>query len=111
MTPTYTYHAIVRRVIDGDTLRVDWDLGANIWLRDVPLRLLGVDAPELRGQTRQAGIAARDWLVSKLPEGTAVTIRTEKGDSFGRYLAVVWLGGENVNDQLVQAGHAWAVAG
>lgn len=110
MTPAYTYAAIVRRVIDGDTLRVDWDLGAHIWLRDVPLRLLGVDAPELRGPTRQAGIAARDWLVARLPEGTAVTIKTEKGDAFGRYLATVWLGDENINVELTRAGHAWVRA-
>lgn len=106
MTPAFTYAAIVRRIVDGDTIRIDWDLGAHIWLRDVPVRLLGIDAPELRGPTRAAGIAARDWLAARLPIGTEVTINTVKGDAFGRYLAWVWVGADLINVDMVRAGHA-----
>lgn len=105
MTPAYTYSATVTRIVDGDTIRVDWDLGAHIWLRDVPIRLIGVNAPEMRGTTRPAGLAARTWLAEHTPVGSTITIKTEKGDAFGRYLATVWANDTCINDELIAAGH------
>lgn len=102
----YFYRATVKRIIDGDTIVIDWDLGAHIWLHDVPVRLLDIDAPEVRGPSRPAGVAARDWLRERLPVGSEIHIHTVKDDSFGRYLAKIWHEGSLVNEELVQAGHA-----
>lgn len=94
-------------VYDGDTLWVDIDLGFMISQR-IRLRLLGIDAPELRGQERAAGILSRNFLRSIL-KGEDFFVKTEKDKTgkYGRYLATVFLSdGTNVNDLLVSEGHA-----
>lgn len=103
----YDYRAVVRSVHDGDSLRVDIDLGFGIWTSNQALRLYGLDAPELG---TAEGSAARDWLRLILPVGTRVAIRTEKdrGDKYGRWLATVRneLGENTVNELAIAMGHA-----
>jgi len=100
----YEYNARVVRIVDGDTFDADVDLGFHLTSR-LRFRLLGIDAPEMR---ESAGPAAKAWLTEAIPVDKAVHIRTEKGDSFGRWLAVVYgdAGLASVNDQMVAAGHA-----
>jgi len=104
----YEYRAVVRSVYDADTIRVDIDLGCKVWLLDEPLRLFGINAPEVRGDERPQGIKARDWLRSRLPEGTEITIKTHKDAKckYGRWLATLFLNGVNLNTALVEYGHA-----
>ena len=45
---TYTYRAKVIKIIDGDTIDVDLDLGFSVWLRKQRVRLYGIDTPESR---------------------------------------------------------------
>lgn len=108
----YYYQAIVRSVYDGDTITVDIDLGLHNWVHGEKLRLLRINAPELRGPTRQAGAAARDFLRS-LVDGKTIVVETYKDDKekYGRYLAEVWApddngGYFNINDRMVKEGHA-----
>jgi micrococcal nuclease len=42
----YTYRCVVRRIVDGDTVDVDIDLGFDIWIKNQRIRLYDVDAPE-----------------------------------------------------------------
>jgi endonuclease YncB( thermonuclease family) len=95
------------RVVDGDSLEVDVDLGFRMTCR-MPLRLAHVDAPE-RGTT--AGKAARAWLSELLDPirfGMPLLVRTYKPyDKYGRWLAEVILpSGESVAELMVTAGHA-----
>lgn len=96
--------AVVLRVVDGDTVVLDIDLGFRVWLRGQHVRLVAMgqdgkpirfDAPELTGPLATlAGRAARDRLGQLLPAEVGVTVQTFKGDSadkYGRWLAVVWL--------------------
>jgi len=62
--PRYVYAAEVVRVYDGDTIYMDIDLGFRMWLREEPLRLWGIDTPEVRGEDKEAGIAVRDLVAS-----------------------------------------------
>ena len=108
----YTYQATITRVIDGDTVVADIDLGFHTWRRDVYLRLARVNAPEPKGSTRQAGLAAGMWLRDKI-EGKEIIIRTVKDKrgqdqlgSFRRYLVELFLDGKNLNDELVRLGLA-----
>jgi micrococcal nuclease len=108
----YHYKARVRSVYDGDTCRVDIDLGLKTWVSDEPVRLYRINAPELRGDEREQGLLARDFLRA-LIEGREVFIETVKDqrEKYGRYLADIWLEQSdgtwmNVNDALVIAGHA-----
>ena len=106
----YTYRAVITRVIDGDTVVADIDLGFNTWRKDERLRLYGINAPEPRSATRKAGLAATQALRDAL-EGKQVVICTIKdcADSFGRYLARIFVvEGEpvSINAAMILAGHA-----
>lgn len=113
MEPLYTYRALIRSIYDGDTIRANIDLGCSTWRHNEPLRLYGLDAPELRGIERPLGLAARDALAATIPPGASVVIRTfkDKREKFGRYLAVIYAETEpgnwiNVNEWMIAAGHA-----
>jgi micrococcal nuclease len=101
----YEYRAVVRSVHDGDSIRCDVDLGFGVILRDQPLRVALIDAPELGTDT---GRAARDYLRQLLPTGCEVVIRThkDKREKYGRLLAqITGLHGEDVTTALIAAGH------
>jgi micrococcal nuclease len=108
----YHYKAIVRSAYDGDTITVDIDLGLHTWVHGEKLRLYRINAPELTGATKAAGRASRDFLRSIVidKEIFIETIKDER-EKYGRYLAEVWLQDadgvwQNINDMMVQAGHA-----
>lgn len=108
----YHYRAVVQSVYDGDTCTVDLDLGLNSWIRGEKIRLHRINAPELRGAEREAGLRSRDFLREQI-EGKAVVIETikDRKGKYGRYLGEVWLEldtGEtiNVNDRMVSEGYA-----
>ena len=107
----FEYRARILRVIDGDTVEAEIDLGFQVSLR-ATLRLAGIDTPEVRGPTRDSGRAATEYLellLNKLAgpkrEVTVCTQRDRTG-KYGRYLAVLVAGDRNLNEALVQAGHA-----
>ena len=106
----YTYKAYVRSIYDGDTIRVDIDLGFGVILSDQSLRLLGLDTPEIRGEERTHGLISRNFVVERIPVGSYITITTVKDrkEKFGRYLATVFYGDDmkNLNEELLQSGMA-----
>jgi micrococcal nuclease len=108
----YNYKAIVRSVYDGDTCKVDIDLGLHTWIHDETIRLFRINAPEIRGPERPAGLLSRDFLQQQI-EGKEVMIHTEKDEKgkYGRYLGDIWFKDDagtwiNINDLLVQKGFA-----
>lgn len=103
----YEYKAIVRSVYDGDSCRVDLDLGFGVHIYNEQIRLSGINAPEVRGGERPAGILSRDWLRDKIlgKEVTIKTIKDKKG-KYGRYLGTIYLDGENINKVIVKEGMA-----
>ena len=118
MKPAYTYRATVMRIYDGDTIYVDIDLGCGQHMlgvdgRGEPLRLFGIDTPEIRGEERAEGLVARDRVVALIPIGTRVVVETflDKKGKYGRLLAVVHYEAEpdlwrSLNAQLVTEGLA-----
>lgn len=100
----YVRQAEVLRVVDGDTIHARVDLGCDVKV-DMTLRLLGIDAPE-KGTVE--GVRSREWLEDRLDTGDPVLIQTfkDRKEKFGRYLAVVWEGGDNINNELVAKGLA-----
>lgn len=104
----FTYRARVVSIYDGDTVRLDIDLGFGIWIKDVKMRLADLNAPEISGLERPQGVASRDWLREQLPWGNLVLIETKKTargtdtlDKYGRYLVTIWLNGVNLNAQMI----------
>lgn len=90
----YEYKCKIVRVVDGDTVDVDIDLGFGIWLTNERVRLHGIDAPESRTRDKiekKFGLLAKEFVKSMLPTGSIQTLVTEKaGDEskgkFGRVL-------------------------
>lgn len=103
----YQYNAVVERVVDGDTIHVTTDLGFDLQFT-MTLRLYGINAPEKSGATKDAGLAAKDYLTTRLPVGTNVIIDTfkDKKEKFGRYLANVTEGATLINKEMVNRGFA-----
>lgn len=85
----YTYKATVRRIVDGDTIYVDIDLG--FFLRQMmKVRLRGVNTPEIRGKERPEGLKAKQFVIDALADCPAIVIKTSKIGKYGRYIADVW---------------------
>jgi len=107
----YQYKANVVSVYDGDTIRVDIDLGLKTWIKNETIRLSRINTPELRGAERPQGLLARDFLKDLILDKEIIleTIRDTKG-KYGRYIGEIWIEkngeGTNVNDLLVNSGHA-----
>src|SRR5215467_12872572 len=106
----YQYNATMVRVIDGDTAILQVDLGFHL-TATIDFRLLGINAPEMKGSTRPAGLAAKAELERLCAQG-ALRISTEKSDKYGRWLAsidVVLSDGSvlmNVNKTMIDGGFA-----
>ena len=107
----YEYKCKIVKVVDGDTVDVDIDLGFGVWMRDQRIRLYGIDTPESRtsdDQEKVYGLAAKDFVVKWTNSGD-LTLKTFKDDrgKFGRILGEIWYGGEhNVNQLLIDNHHA-----
>lgn len=103
----YEYRAFVRRVYDGDTVTVDIDLGFDVVLRNQKIRLVRINAPEVRGVQRPEGLKSRDALRAKIGNRW-IRIKTEKDKKgkYGRWLGEIWLEEECVNDWLLKEGYA-----
>ena len=99
------------KIIDGDSLRVDLDLGFKIQLSNATLRLHGIDTPESRQrrrlEERKLGIKAKEFLVN-IVEGNKDNLimkATERG-KFGRILAEIFIDSTDnpsVNQLLIEA--------
>ena len=105
----YRYKAEVVRVVDGDTFEARINVGFRIKV-EWSVRILGMNASERKGTTKEAGEVAKDALTRLLAAGP-IRLRTEKPDSFGRALADVWfLNGlgewESVAEFMIRHGYA-----
>ena len=83
----HEYNCTIRRVVDGDTVDVDIDLGFGIWIHNERVRLFGIDTPESRTrdlEEKKAGLFAKDVVLHYLPEGSKQILRTHK-DKVGKY--------------------------
>jgi micrococcal nuclease len=104
----YRYKAFVTRVIDGDTFIADVDLGFYLKMccsDKIRFRILGIDAPEMKGKSRAEGEKSKEFLRG-LIEGKEVEILTVKTDSFGRWLASVWINEDEIASIMLREGYA-----
>lgn len=82
----YEYNCKIRRVVDGDTVDVDIDLGFDIVLSNQRIRLYGIDTPESRTRDKEekkAGYLAKEFLQNAL--GKNAILRTRLDDARGKY--------------------------
>ena len=102
----YEYGCKVTRVVDGDTIDVDLDLGFDI-IYKCRVRLYGIDTPESRTRNKDEkvrGKLASKFLQDAINNGDHVILRTQLKDSkgkFGRVLASVIVDGIDINQSMV----------
>ena len=108
----------VTKVVDGDTIDVDIDLGFNISFAQ-RVRLAGIDTPESRtkdAREKALGLEVKNKVKSAIDSAKTVIIKTELPDStekYGRILGWVYLDGaaKSLNEQLIDEGYAWGYMG
>ena len=104
----YEYKATVKRIIDGDSLILDIDLGFYMFMNETKIRLYGLDTPEMTSEDpllRLQAIMATRYLFDNLKVGEKVIIKTvlDKREKYGRLLAtIITKDGLNINEGLIQ---------
>lgn len=109
----YHYYAKVVSIYDADTLRLDVSLGFGLWKKNEPIRLFGINAPEVRGKERAKGLESKAFLQQLLPVNSDVILETKKDKKgkYGRYLGIIWYKTSDgllasANSTLVHEGYA-----
>jgi len=108
----YNYKACINRVVDGDTIDVDIDLGFNIWLYNERVRLLGIDAPPPRSrdlEEKAAGLLSADVLSKLLPVDLDITVTIDilqPRGKYGRIVGTVYKNGDNINHYMIDNNYA-----
>lgn len=102
----YTYIANVVRIVDGDTIIVDIDLGFDMWVRNQSIRLDGIDTPEIRTKDLKEKLAGNlaKLRVEELISDKQVTVKTikDKTEKFGRMLGIIITHEDiNINETLL----------
>ena len=108
----------VHKVVDGDTIDADIDLGFDISLTK-RIRLAGIDTPESRTKDeyeKKLGLESKEWLKNRLQFAKDIIIRSKLPDStekYGRIIGHLFINGEEVslNNQMIAEGYAWEYDG
>jgi micrococcal nuclease len=108
----------VVKVVDGDTIDADIDLGFDISLTK-RIRLAGIDTPESRtsdAYEKKLGLEAKEWIKARLKDSKNILIKTELPDStekYGRIIGHLYINGEEIslNNQMIIEGYAWKYDG
>lgn len=107
----YEYKGIVERVVDGDTLLVNVDLGFDVWVK-TRFRLARINTPEITGVDKAEGLKAKDFVIGLCNNyNNDVRILSKGKDKYGRYIAEVSLVSNdgtsvNISDLMLERGYA-----
>jgi len=112
----YEYKCKILRVVDGDTVDIDIDLGFGMWMHKERVRMMGIDTPESRTSDKvekQFGLASKNRLKEILPVGSSQVLKTEIDKSgedakgkFGRILGDFLVEEKRATEILIEEGHA-----
>ena len=92
------------KVIDGDTFRVDINELPDIIGKNIRIRILGINAPEINGKCafeKELAIKARDFVQILLDNADLVVLKNLNRGNFFRLLAEVIVDGKNLGELLV----------
>ena len=115
----YEYKVYIIKIVDGDTVDVDIDLGFGMWIKDERVRMMGIDTPESRTRDKvekKFGLASKERLKSMLgKKGVLKTQVNKKGEDmkgkFGRILGDFVVDDKMATEILVEEGYAVAYFG
>ena len=89
----YQYNCTVTKIIDGDTLDVDIDLGFSVKLTKQRIRMMGIDTPESRTRNleeKKRGLISKQYLLDKCPIGSTIRLVSHDKGKFGRILGSIY---------------------
>ena len=120
----YQYNVSVIKVVDGDTIDVDIDLGFGMTYKKQRVRLMGIDTPESRTrdlEEKKFGKASKKHLKKLLESAERISLISHDKGKFGRILGEIYIhfneghpvyGTEiNVNQQMIDDHHAVEYSG
>ena len=110
----YSYGATLDRVVDGDTVDLNIDLGFDVWLHGTRVRLHHIDTPEKRTRDlleKHFGFISSDFVLEKLINANEIVVQTTMDgprDKYGRVLGLIWVNSEleSINEQLIEKRYA-----
>ena len=113
----YEYKCKILRVVDGDTVDIDIDLGFGVWIHKERVRLYGIDTPESRTkdlEEKKYGLLAKEQIQAFMPVGSMQTLVTvkDKTGKFGRILGKFLIHDKKtdarmtINDWMIREHHA-----
>ena len=105
----FEYKCVITKIIDGDTVDVDIDLGFDCWLRKQRIRLYGIDTPESRTRDKQEkryGLAAKRFVMDFILVGSSAILKTKEKGKYGRYLGDMKVGSKWLCKALLDNHHA-----
>ena len=108
----YEYKCKILRVVDGDTVDIDIDLGFGIWMHKERVRMMGIDTPESRTRNLEEkvrGKLSKKYLTELLKSSKKLIVKTHKGSEtgkFGRILGELFGNGVNLNLKMCTDGYA-----
>ena len=108
----------ITKVVDGDTIDAEIDLGFDISLSK-RIRLAAIDTPESRtadANEKKYGLESKEWLKHKVENAKNILIKTELPDStekYGRIIGHLFINDQekSLNDQMIVEGYAWEYSG
>jgi len=115
----------IAKVVDGDTIDANIDLGFDISLSK-RIRLAGIDTPESRTKDeyeKKLGLESKEWLKKHLEGAKDIIVKTELPDStekYGRIIGHLYIGDaevsavnrkKSINNQMIDEGYAWEYDG
>ena len=105
----FYYGVDILRVVDGDTVDVRIDLGFDVWHK-CRVRLMGINAPESRTRDKEEkvrGLAAKEWLSKEFYDAVdPIELQSHGKGKFGRILGEFFINGININQSMIDNGHA-----
>ena len=111
----YEYRVKVVKIVDGDTVDVDIDLGFGVWLKKERIRMFGIDTPESRTRDldeKKYGLMAKDYITRLLDDEGGIVLKTHKDaeGKYGRILGELWrttnFADTSINDLMIKNHHA-----
>lgn len=103
------------KIVDGDTVDIVIDLGFSLTKKE-RVRLAGIDTPECRTRDldeKQMGLEAKAFLTRRLADGepSGLRVKTKKDGKYGRMLGTLFVGSQNINQEMIERGYAWKYDG
>jgi|TARA_R110002167_G_C12339427_1_gene621001 micrococcal nuclease len=116
----FEYNFKLRKIVDGDTIDVDIDLGFGVWLKKQRIRMMGIDTPESRtsdDEEKVYGLLAKQRLTTLLADAKVLKTYNDERGKYGRILGEVicyfaaedrWAGSSEI---MISEGHGVAYHG